>query len=402
MKLTASFCRNVGPKKDSKGKPRAGLYGDGGTLYLNVSKRGAKSWIQRITINGKRHDIGLGGFPVVSLAKARKRAFANRVAIADGRDLLAERRLDKMPSFREATVATYEANKPRWRNGKHTVSWLQTLERHAYPTLADMPVDHITREDVLRAITPIWGTKQETARRVRQRIRTVLAWAQAHGYIAGDNPAGESIDGALPTMPKQQAHYRALPYNEVVNALAVVTASRASVSAKLALRFLVLTATRSGEVRNAAWNEIDVERRLWIIPSSRMKANVEHRIPLSDAALDVLEQARMLNDGSGLIFPSPVRQGRSMSDMTLVKMLRDNGLAERTTVHGFRSAFRDWASEKTNTDHAVMELSLAHQVGGAVERAYARSDLLAKRRRLMDQWADYLTGTEAKVVRLHG
>ena len=292
-------------------------------------------------------------------------------------------------------MATYEANKPRWRNGKHTLSWLQTLEKHAYPVLADLPVDRITREDVLRCLTPIWGTRQETARRVRQRIRTVLAWAQAHGHIAGDNPAGEGIDGALPAMPKQQAHYRALPYGEVTNTLAIVTSSRASMSAKLALRFLVFTATRSGEVRNAEWSEVDAEQRLWIIPASRMKANAEHRVPLTDPAMAVLEQARVLDDGSGLIFPSTVRRGKAMSDMTLTKLLRDNGLGERTTVHGFRSSFRDWASEKTNTDHAVMELSLAHTVGSNVERAYARSDLLARRRKLMAQWADYITGTDA-------
>ena len=390
-KLTAAKARSI---------TKPGTHGDGDTLYLNVSKNGAKSWIQRITINGKRHDIGLGGFPVVSLAKARERAFCNRVAVADGRDPLQERRRAKVPSFRQATMATYEANKPRWRNGKHTVSWLQTLERHAYPVLADVPVDRITREDVLRALTPIWGTRQETARRVRQRIRTVLAWAQAHGYIAGDNPAGEGIDGALPSMPAVKQHYRALPYDEVVNALAIVTASRASVAAKLALRFLVLTATRSGEIRNAEWSEVDVKRRLWVIPPLRMKANVEHRVPLSDAALDVLEQARALDDGSGLVFPSPARRGKAMSDMTLTKVLRDNGLSDRCTVHGFRSSFRDWASEKTNTDHAVMELSLAHSVGSNVERAYARSDLLAKRRHLMDAWARYVTGGTGKVVKL--
>lgn len=392
-KLTAAKARSI---------TEAGMHGDGNTLYLNVSKSGVKSWIQRVTINGKRHDLGLGGFPVVSLAKARERAFVNCVAIADGRDPLADKRRAKVPTFREATIATYEASKPRWRNGKHTVSWLQTLERHAYPVLADLRVDRIRREDVLCCLTPIWGTRQETARRVRQRIRTVLAWAQAHGHIAGENMAGEGIDGALPTMPKQQAHYRALPYDEVVNALAVVAASRASNAAKLAFRFLVLTAARSGEVREAQWNEVDMEHRVWTIPASRMKANAEHRVPLSEAALGVLRQARKLDDRSGLIFPSPVRPGRAMSDMTLIKLLRDNDLAGQTTVHGFRSSFRDWAAEKTNTDHAVMELSLAHVVGSNVERAYARSDLLAKRRRLMDQWADYIVGTDAKVVRLHG
>ena len=194
---------------------------------------------------------------------------------------------------------------------------MQTLERHAYLVLADMPVDEIGREDVLRALTPIWGTRMETVRRVRQRIRTVLAWAQAHGYIAGDNATGEGIADALPTMPTVKQHYRALPYGEVGGALDVVEASKASVAAKLALRFLVLTATRSGEVRNAGWSKVDMDAREWRIPASRMKAGVEHCVPLNAAATGVLERARMLDDGSGLIFPSPARRGRAMSDMTL-------------------------------------------------------------------------------------
>ena len=239
------------------------------------------------------------------------------------------------------------------------------------------------------------------ARKLRQRIRAVLAWAQAHGHVE-HNFAGEPINGALPSMPAVKSHFRALPYQEIASALDTVEASGASMAAKLCLRFLILTASRSGEARSATWAEIDEDARLWVIPGSRMKGGAEHRQPLSDAAMIVLDQARVLDDGSRLVFPSPVRRGRPLSDMALTKLLRDVALADRATVHGFRTCFRTWASEKTSADHAVMELSLAHAVGSSVERAYARSDLLAKRRRLLDQWGRFVaeTGGDAKVVAL--
>ena len=305
-----------------------------------------------------------------------------------------------MPTFREAAEKTFAANRARWRSEMTAKNWQQGMARHVLPVIGELRVDQIKREDVLRILTPIWTGKPEVARKQRNRIRTVLSWCQAHGFIE-HNVAGEMIDGALPAMPAVQAHFRALPYREVPVALETVEASGASMAAKLCFRFLVLTATRSGEARGAMWPEIDFEAREWRIPGSRMKAGVEHRVPLSDAALAVLEQARILRDRSGLIFPSPMKPA-PMSDMTLTKVLRTTGLAERATVHGFRSSFRDWAGECTNTAHAVMELSLAHAVGSAVEQAYARSDLLAKRRRLMDQWATYITGVEADVVQLHG
>ena len=369
-----------------------GRHGDGGGLYLNVAKGGSKSWVQRIAIDGRRRDVGLGGFPAVSLAKARERAAQNRDAIADGRDPVAEKRTPKpaMPTFREAARACHEMNRPRWRNEKHATSWLATLERHAMPKLGQLPVDRITRADVLAVLTPIWGTRQETARRVRQRIRAVMRWAVAHGHRDG-NPAGEGIDGALPPMPVIRAHFRALPYREVPAALETIVASTAGVAAKTCFEFLVLTAARSGEARGATWDEIDLDARLWTIPAERMKGGVEHRVPLSEAAIAALEEAASLRGESGFVFPSPVG-GRRLSDMTLTKILRTVGLAERATVHGFRSSFRDWAAECTSASYAAMELSLAHHVGNTVERAYARSDLLEQRRALMDQWAEHVIG----------
>ena len=368
-----------------------GRYSDGGGLHLYISKAGRKSWVLRITIDGRRRDIGLGGFPSVSLAGAREKAADHRGAVAEGRDPLAEKHAPAMPTFREAACAVHEANKPRWRNASHIASWMQTLERHAMPTLSNRSLDRIDRGDVLRVLTPIWTTRPETARRVRQRMRTVFRWAMAHGFME-TNPAGEAIDGALPPMPKVKAHLRALPYQEVWSALETVEASQASIPAKLCFRFLVLTAARSGEARGATWDEIDLAGQVWRIPSERMKAGMEHRVPLSGQALDLLGKASALRDETGLVFPSPLKPGSSMSDMTLTKILRSAGLAERATVHGFRSSFKNWTLEQTDTPWAVSEAALAHILGNSTEQAYARSDLFERRRALMQLWADYLTG----------
>ena len=376
---------------EAKSIAKSGRYRAGETLFLNVAPGGSKSWVQRLTIDGRRRDIGLGGYPLVSLAEAREAAFENRKLARAGGDPLAEKRRRRTPTFREAANAVHEANKPRWRNNHHIASWMQTLERHAFPILGDMAVDRIGREDVLGVLAPIWGEKQETARRVRQRIRTVLRWCQAHGHVE-HNAAGEAIDGALPSMPAVRQHLRALPYADVPEALRLAEASNASLAVRLAFRYLTLTASRPGEVRGATWGEIDVGAREWRIPGSRMKGGSEHRQPLSDAAMAVLEQAREIRDGSGLVFPSPARPGRPLSDMAMTKLLRDVGLADRATVHGFRSSFRDWAAECTDAPHAVMELCLAHAVGDSTERAYARSDLLEKRRALMQRWADFVAG----------
>ena len=298
------------------GKVRAltvpGRYGDGGTLHLVVSPRGTKSWVQRITIDGRRRDIGLGGWPVVSLAMARDRAFANRRAVADGGDPLAHKRRPKTPTFREASDRALEANRARWRNAKTADNWLATMAKYVYPVFGDRRVDQIGREDVLRVLTPIWSSKPEIGRKVRQRIRATLAWAQAHNYIE-NNPAGEAINAALPATTALKVHFRALPYPDVGAALDVIEASRASVSARACLRFVVLTACRSGEARLATWGEIDLDAGEWRIPAARMKTGVEHRVPLSDAALDVLASVRPLRSRADLVFPSPSRPGKPFS-----------------------------------------------------------------------------------------
>ena len=368
-----------------------GRYSDGGGLHLYISKAGRKSWVQRITIDGRRRDIGLGGFPSASLALAREKAAENRAAVAEGRDPLADKRSPAMPTFREAVRAAHEANRPRWSNAKHIASWIQTLERHAIPKLGNISLDRIDRGEVLRVLTPIWTDRPETARRVCQRMRTVFRWGMAHGFME-TNPEGEAIDGALPPMPKVKAHLRALPYQEVRSALETVDECQSSIPAKLCFRFLVLTAARSGEARGAMWDEIELQEQVWRIPAERMKAGKEHRVPLSVQALELLGKASELRDESGLVFPSPLKPGLPMSDMTLTKVLRTTGLSERATVHGFRSSFKNWTLEQTDTPWAVSEAALAHILGNSTEQAYARSDLFERRRALMQQWADYLTG----------
>ena len=327
----------------------------------------------------------------MSLAQARRKAADNREAVAEGRDPLAEKHSPAIPTFSEAAQTVHEANRPRWRNARHIAAWIQTLERHAMPALGDKPLDRIDRAAVLQVLTPIWTTRLETARRVRQRMGTIFRWAMAHGFME-NNPAGEAVDGALPPMPKVKPHLRALPYEEVGAALRTVYASQASMSARLCFRFLVLTAARSSEARGATWDEIDTGGRVWRIPPERMKAGVEHRVPLSGQALCVLDMAQPSRDDSGLVFPSPQRRKSAMSDMTLTKVLRSAGLADRATVHGFRSSFKNWTLERTDTPWAVSESALAHTLGNSTEQAYARSDLFERRRTLMQQWADYLTG----------
>ena len=370
---------------------KPGRYSDGLGLHFVVRKGSfSKSWVLRATVDGKRRDIGLGGYPGVSLARAREKALEYKSTLADGRDPLAERRRSEVPSFREVAGRYIKANAARWLHHKTAINWAGCLSQYAYPVFGDIRVDRIERGDVLAVLDPIWTVKPAIARKLRQRIRSIFADAMARGHIEV-NPAGELINAALPPMPAVKSHFRALPYQEVAEALSTIDKSSASWSSRLCLRFLVLTAARSGEARGAMWDEIDMDSKTWTIPASRMKANREHRVPLSDQALDVLRQAKRLDDYSGLIFPSALKPGHQLSDMTLTKLLRDNGLADRATVHGFQTSFKTWCMEQTDTPWAVGEAALAHSLGNATEQAYARSDLFDRRRVLMQSWAS-LTG----------
>ena len=357
-------------------------------LYLVVRAAGSKSWVQRITIDGDRTDIGLGGYPDVPLVLARKRSAEIHTAVAEGRDPRAERRQPDLPTFRDAAEQYISDNAVRWKNPKEAINWRGCLATYAYPKFGNTRIDRVTRADVLNALKPVWTSKPSIARKLRQRIRQIFAAAMAFGYI-DLNPAGEVIDAGLPRTPAVAAHFRALPYQDVPDVLRRVEASQARLASRLCFRYLVLTAARSGEARGALWDEIDRDARTWAIPKSRMKAGREHRVPLSDAALEVLRRAKALDDNSGLVFPSLYKPGRELSDMTLTKLLRDLVLADRATVHGFRTSFKTWCMETTDTPWAVGEAALAHTLGNSTEQAYARSDLFERRRELMEQWGSF-------------
>ena len=364
---------------------RVGRHADGNGLYLVVEPSGNKRWIQRLFIRGRRTDLGLGGWPLVSLAEARERAIENRKTARSGGDPLAEKRNASVPTFSEAADRVIALNAPTWRHPKTEVQWRSSLKTYAYPYLADVPVDEIDGADVLGALAPIWTAKPETARRVRRRVSAIIKWAVASGYRY-DNPAGDALSQVLPKTPKVGRHFKAIHYLAVPEALKSIRSSRSLAASRLCLTFQVLTASRPGEARNAQWSEVDVGSRTWTIPSERMKADREHRVPLSERVMEILAEARNLDDGSGLVFPSWT--GRPLSDMTHRKLLMTLGID--CVPHGFRSSFRDWAAEKTDAPHAVMEAALAHVVGNSTEAAYFRSDLFDRRRTLMTQWADYL------------
>ena len=357
-------------------------------LYLRVSPRGAKSWIQRLNIQGLRTDNAIGHYPALSLAEARATAFERwKIAKSGGDPRKADGKSVLGPTFAEAAEAVIAMHEPTWRSPKSGPQWRASLETYAYPTIGSLPVSDITPGHVMAVLEPIWNKKRETARRVKQRISAICRWAVAQGHRT-DDPAGIVIDAALPRNGVERRHMPALHYDEVADCVSKVKASRrASASSKLALEFLVLTAARSSEVRKATWDEIDVEGAVWTLPAERMKANREHRVPLSGRALEVLNDAAELAEELGLVFPG-AGAGRPLSENTHAKLLRELGFDAVT--HGFRSSFRDWAAEQTHTPHAVMEAALAHTIRNKAEAAYARSDLFEKRRSLMEAWASYL------------
>ena len=323
----------------------------------------------------------------MGLAEARAVAFERWWVAKAGGDPRHEGGQAPSPTFAEAAEAVIAMHEPTWRSPKSGPQWRASLETYAHPVIGDMPVSEITAGHVMAVLQPIWNGKRETARRVKQRISAICRWAVAQGHRT-DDPAGVVIDATLPRNGVERRPMPALPYDEVAGCIAKVKASRrAGRSSKLALEFLILTAVRSAEVRNATWDEIDREGATWTVPAERMKTNREHRVPLSGRALDVLAEAAELSDGTGLVFPG-TQPGRPISANTHAKLLRELGFDAVT--HGFRSSFRDYASEQTHTPHAVMEAALAHVIRNNAEAAYARSDLFEKRRALMESWARYL------------
>ena len=376
--LSPAFVRTV---------TKAGRYCDGQGLYLDVQPSGSRSWIQRLVIGGRRREFGLGGYPMVSLKDARAKAFANRQLARAGGDPLAEKRRAGVPMFSAAAKQVWTQLSPGWRSLKYAKNWISGLKRVAFPRLGKKLVTEVTSADVIEVLQPIWHSSPTTARRVRQRIHAVLEWAVAMEFRT-DNPC-DRIGRVLGLQQENVAHMRALPHREVATALETIRAAPTRPVVKLALEFLVLTAARSGEVRGGVWAEIDLANRVWTIPALRMKAKRQHRVPLCGRAVEILEMARTLGNGSTpLVFPTA--RGGLLKDMALSALLKKLKIA--AVPHGFRSSFRDWAAEETDHPREAVEAALAHVVRNKVEAAYARSDLFERRQPLMDDWSAYVSG----------
>lgn len=382
---------------------RRGYYGDGGGLFLQVSASGAKSWVFRFKESGRLREMGLGPTHTVSLAEARQKALECRKARLDGRDPIEARKQERMQTkFDVAKTITFAAcaeryiasHKAGWRNSKHAAQWPATLATYVYPVFGSLPVQAVDVGLVMKAIEPIWVQKPETAGRARGRIENVLDWATARGYRQGENPARwrGHLENLLPKKAKVRRveHHAALPYAEIAAFIAELR--RQEGVAARALEFAILTAARTGEVIGAKWDEIDLGERLWTVPAERMKAGKEHRVPLSDAALAILEDLRKVQRDN-FVFPGG-KVGRPISNMAMLMLLRRMGRGD-LTAHGFRSSFRDWAAERTTFPTAVAEMALAHTVSDKVEAAYRRGDLFQKRRQLSDAWAKYCAAAPA-------
>lgn len=396
---------------------KPGRYADGNGLYLHVDPSGAKRWVQRLMIQGKRCDLGLGPVMLVTLAEARVRAEANRRLARAGGDPLHEKRENReVLTFAQAVERYLEKKKAEFRNEKHKKQWRSTLDTYAGPVIGPKRVADITRQDVQRVLEPIWQTKTETASRLRGRIEQVLSWATVAGQRTGDNPArwAGNLSELLPKPGKLAAkgNHPALALADLPKWWLDLQ-TRESMAAR-ALQFLTLTAARSGEVRGMTWDEVDLEARLWTVPAGRMKMGKEHRVPLTGEAVDLLRTLPRM-DGSPYVFFAP--RGGMLSDMTISAVMRRMQEAEvkagrtgyldprskRPAVpHGIRSSFRDWVADRTSYPGEMAEVALAHKIPNAVEAAYRRGDQLEKRRHMMQEWGGFLSSMGAcQAVGLH-
>ncbi len=375
-----------------------GRYADGNGLYLFVDRSGAKRWVLRTVVRGKRCDIGLGGVALVSLAEAREQASALRKIARIGGDPLAERRAARIvvPTFEQAARQVHAERLKTWKNSKHQAQWINTLSHYVFADLGGRSVDKIDTPDILSVLSPIWLAKPETARRVRQRIGTVLDWAKAAGFRSGDN-AVDGVSKGLPKQPQKARHHTALSYADVPDFVVRLREAEGSPFVRLAFEFLILTATRTSDVLGAAWIEINTAEGSWTIPASRMKVEREHRVPLSTRCIDIIAQAQTMATDDELVFPSH-SPGKRLSNMVFLMTLRRMGL--KITAHGFRSSFRDWSSERTSFPRDVCEMALAHTIRDKTEAAYRRGDLFDKRRELMEAWARFAAPTQTNIIDL--
>lgn len=406
---------------------KPGLYGDGGGLTLQITSAGVKSWLFRYMRDGKAHGMGLGATHTISLAEARQKALDARKLLTDGLNplemkkqklLVAALERAKTMTFDQCATSYIEAHKASWKNAKHIDQWTNTLATYASPVFGQQPVADVDTALVVKCLSPIWQTKTETASRLRGRIESVLGWATTSGYRAGENPARWKghLENLLASISKSSRtkNHPSLPWQRIGEFMVALKACE-GMAAK-AVEFAVLTACRSGEVRNAQWTEFDLTERVWTIPAERMKARREHQVPISDAALEVLMSIRELDMASVNQAPIPPDNGfvfaetkmQALSNMSLTALIRRmNGNSDKPiwvdasgngiTVHGFRSSFRMWAAEMTTYPREVAEHALAHQLPDAVERAYQRGTQFAKRKALMNEWADICCSNKADV-----
>lgn len=389
-KLTKKQVDTLGP----------GRHGDGNGLYLVVDPSGARRWVVRVVVKGQKNrkggplrtDFGLGGADVVALPEARDRALEyRRMAKAGINPRFNAQR--EVPTFEEFSRQVHIDRLPTWKNAKHGQQWLNTLRDYAFPKIGRMPVDSIGQPEVMMCLSPIWTEKHETAKRLSQRLKTVLDVAKSKGFRSGENPVTAIKDAqALPKVTRKVEHHKAMPWEDVPTLFADL-GNRNAMAAK-ALMFTCLTGARTGEVLGMTWDEITDD--VWTCPAARMKASEDHRVPLTKEMLAIIEPLRAMQ--SKYVFEGQKRH-QPLSNMAMLMLLR-RMQCEDATVHGFRSTFRDWAAEVANAPREVAEMSLAHKVGSEVERAYARSDLLDKRRALMERWGAFVTGQTADVVRV--
>ena len=389
-RLTKALVKALGP----------GRHSDGNGLHLVVDPTGARRWIVRVTVKGQKNragkplrtDFGLGGADLVTLDEARARALEYRRLARAGLHPKYHG-VKEIPSFEEIARQVHIERLPTWKNAKHAAQFISTLEQYAFPKIGRLPVDAVGQPEVLTVLSPIWTEKHEAARRVAQRIKTVLDVARSKGFREGENPVTAIRDGGvLPKVKAKPKHHKAMDWRDVPGFYADLE-GRSAMAAK-ALMFTCLTGSRTGEVLGMRWEEIDWNERLWTCPAARMKSGDDHRVPLTDAMLGILEPLRAMQ--SDFVFEGQTRH-RPLSNMAMLMLLRRMNI-EGVTVHGFRSTFRDWASEFAGAPREVAEMSLSHRIGSKVEHAYARSDLLEKRRNLMDRWSAFVTDRTGSVV----
>ena len=378
-----------------------GRYSDGNNLYLKIEDTGSRRWILRLTINGKRRDMGLGSFSFINLADARELASQYNKLAKSGIDPIQERLKEKgqQITLKECTYKVHALNKPIWKTDLLARQWINSFEHHVFPIIGHLTISQIQSVDIMNVLTPIWNTKHDTAKKLKQRLRVVFKWCRAQGYFTGDNPV-ELAEMALPRLKLNKKHHKYLPYDQLPDFIKKLKDTPIILSNKLAIEFAILTAGRTSEILKAQWDEIDFSNKLWTIPKDRMKANKEHIVPLSDRSIAILKESQKNYPNAKYIFPSELNLEKPLSSNTMLFAIQKR-MNTNVTTHGMRTSFKMWASEVTNFQNEVSEMALSHSIPNKVEAAYRRGNLLEKRRLLMQCWVDYLYKANADVIKLY-